>query len=145
MTQKQRSGRIELKFLKKLVELRLELDTDESTYIDRIYDEGYGSEIYEIISKMYGSRIFKHQHQNQFSAHLELLLESLVESGDVIKTNPNELYKATGKALSTIAHYEEENRRHRQQMRMNFLMVILTTVIAISSVITWFKDKGLNP
>ena len=128
-----RTDRVEI--LKKLVELRLELDTDDSISMERILENDYGSEIYEIISKLYGDRIFNHRRYEHISAHLALLLESLVVTNDVIRGGQESHYRATGKALSTIAQYEQENRRHKEQMRHSSKIFWLTVVLALVGIL----------
>ncbi len=64
---------------------------------------------------------------------LELYLDSLVESGDLRKVNRE--YVVTGKAISTIEKYEEEERRHTEAVKLQKRMVLLTILIAFVAIV----------
>ena len=96
-----------------------------------VFDE-YGIDSLELMRKIHGHRISKHQDFDTAHAWLELILKSLIETGDIEKTESG--YVVTGKSLTTIAQYEEENRRNKTQTRLNVILVFLTAIIAFATV-----------
>jgi len=114
----ERTGRYDL--LNSMVAMRLESD-ENSQLGDRSFS-GKGS--VEILAKVHGKRIISHPKYRSTKAKLELTLESLVDSSEVEENNLR--YRAVGKALSTIAKIEQENRRHQEQMQYNAWIKRLT-------------------
>ncbi len=114
-----------IKLLNKLIGFRLEIDGTEYGY--PMDNNGLG--IFEVLTKIHGDRFYRHPSFVATKAEYELILESLVDSGDVSVVNHN--FRATGKALSTIARYEQENRRHREQMQHNSWIKWLTLALVI--------------
>jgi len=114
----ERTDRYDL--LKSMVTMRLESDENPQTGAQSI--AGKGS--VEILANIHGERIISHPKYKSTKAKLELILESLVVSGDV--ESENSRFRAVGKALSTIAKIEQENRRHQEQMQHNAWIKRLT-------------------
>lgn len=56
-----------------------------------------------------------------------------MESGDINKVN-NE-YVVTGKAISTMEKYEEDERRHSDSVRRQRKMVYLTVLILVAAIV----------
>lgn len=88
----------------------------------------------EVAIAMYSLQWILHPGKDEHQKELELYLESLVASGDLVKTK-GYLYEATGSAIQTIERYEEEEARHVENVRMQRFTVALTFAIAILTVI----------
>lgn len=87
--------------------------------------------------KIYGSSVHSHPDFEKEDRKFELLLASLVSSGDVIKTNQK--YKIDPKALTTIETFERDERRHADSVRTNNYIAVLTAIIALATIVQIFK------
>ena len=94
---------------------------------------GFGRKKFDnffLMAEFYGTRIFNHPRFEQEQRRLELMLESLVESGEIAKDKDNDNYEIYPKSISTISNFEKEERRHKLKVLQNWLIVILTAIIA---------------
>jgi len=119
-----RSSRIEL--LKRLVRRRIKYHTEQGNY--SIRDET-GDSLLDLLTDIYGTRIYLHPKIDEYRSNLLIDLDSLVATDDV-KITINK-YVAAGKAVATIAAYEEENRRHLDNKKHNNRIFWLTVILAI--------------
>ena len=85
----------------------------------------------DLLERRYGYRIFSHAGFDPNERELDLLLRSLVCSGDVL--NQQSRFSATDKALVTLDRFEQDEERHRDQSRIGWGVVGLTTVIALAA------------
>ena len=86
----------------------------------------------DLMTKIYSMRLFLHPSLEVQERKVDLYLDSLVSSGELNKIN-NE-YVVTGKALSTIEKYEEEERRHAESVKIQrkiFWLTIIAVIFAI--------------
>jgi hypothetical protein len=85
---------------------------------------------------IYGNRLFGHPICDRILSETEFLLDSLVDSGDAEISNGR--YVVKGKALATIAAYEEAERRHRDQIRQSWVLAFLTFgLLAVGALQVW--------
>lgn len=123
-----RSSRIEL--LKRLNDRRIKYHAENNNY--QIRNE-QGDSVLNLLSDIYGDRIDAHPKKDEYRANLLIDLDSLVATEDVKITNHK--FVATGKAVATIAAYEEENRRHLDNKNHNSRILWLTVILAIVGVL----------
>jgi hypothetical protein len=83
----------------------------------------------DLMSRIYSMRLFLHPSWEAQYEKLKLYLDSLVSSGEVEKINDE--YVVTGKAISTIEKYEEDERRHTEAVKLQRKMLWLT-IIAVA-------------
>lgn len=90
----------------------------------------------EIIELLYGALWYKHIKNEAYSRKLNLLLESLVISGDLKEIDA--VYFVQGQAITTIVAFEKEEKRIKQQLKMHknivhfmFIMTIATLLIIL--------------
>ena len=110
---------------KRMELLRLMMDDQ----LDRTHD---GIDSLDLMTKIYSMRLFLHPAWEVQHKKLDLYLESLVSSGELRKVN-NE-YVVTGKAISTIEKYEEDERRHTEAVKLQrkiFWLTIIAVIFAI--------------
>ena len=104
-------------------------------------DRNFGTSAGLFMVQVHSERSLYHPDRDQHIFHSELLLDSLVESGDLKKDGA--LYRLTPKALMSIAAYEEEDRRHRDSLRQQWVLTGLTFVLilvtALPLVLGWMK------
>lgn len=89
-----------------------------------------------------------HPDKDRHKAHLELVLDSFLTSGDLVKKSTN--YVVTGKALVTLSEYELSVQRHRDQIntakvgnRLTWAIVIVGVAGILSQVWMWAIERGL--
>jgi hypothetical protein len=105
---------------KKRIEL-LQMMIDDQ--IDRMHD---GISLLDLMEKIYSMRMFLHPSWATQEKRVQMYLDSLVASGEL--NHINDEYVVSGAALSTIERYEEEERRHAEAVRLQWLMVVITIV-----------------
>ena len=98
--------------------------------LDRTHD---GIDSLDLMTKIYSMRLFLHPSWEVQHEKMELYLESLVSSGELRKVN-NE-YVVTGKAISTIEKYEEDERRHTEAVKLQRKMFWLTIIAVIFAIV----------
>lgn len=100
---------------------------------DQIERTHNGISSLDIMKKIYSLRLFLHPSWQKQHTILKMYLDSLVDSGEIEEIN-NE-YVVTGKAISTIEKYEEEERRHTEAVKLQRKMFWLTIVAVIFAVV----------
>ncbi|MBE0553937.1 MAG: hypothetical protein IH625_09625 [Rhodobacteraceae bacterium] len=123
-----RHDRIEV--LRKLVDLHL-TEAEKNT---GLLFTGSKKDIVELLSSFYGNRIYGHPNHEAESARFRLILESLAETGEVKKHNMHEFELNAG-AVATISNYELEERRHKDSVRQNRLLLVVTIVMAVAAIV----------
>ena len=110
---------------KRMELLRLMMDDQ----FDRIHE---GISAIDLMTKIYSMRLFLHPSLEVQLKKMNLYLESLVLSGELCKSNNK--YVVTGKAISTIEKYEENERRHTEAVKLQrkmFWLAIIAVIFAI--------------
>lgn len=87
----------------------------------------------DLMSLIYSTRLFLHPSWGMQQQKIDLYLESLVDSGELEKINQE--YVVTGKAISTIEKYEEDERRHTEAVKLQKRMFWLTIIAVIFAVV----------
>lgn len=100
---------------------------------DQLDREHNGIGVIDLMTKLYSIKWVLHPSADEQQDRLELYLDSLVESGELRKVNTE--YVVTGKAISTIEKYEEEERRHTEAVKLQKKMVSLTILIAFVAIV----------
>lgn len=100
---------------------------------DQLDREHNGIGVIDLMTKLYSIKWVLHPSADEQQDRLELYLDSLVESGELRKVNAE--YVVTGKAISTIEKYEEEERRHTEAVKLQKKMVSLTILIAFVAIV----------
>ncbi len=89
-----------------------------------------------------------HPDKDRHKAHLELVLDSFLDSGDLVKKSSN--YVVTGKALVTLSEYELSVQRHKDQIstakvgnKLTWAIIIVGVAGILSQVCMWAIERGL--
>jgi len=98
--------------------------------LDRDHD---GINSFHLMEKLYSINWVLHPSGDDQLGKLELYLDSLVLSEDIRKVNSD--YVVTGKAISTIEKYEEEERRHTEAVKLQKKMFWLTILLLFVAVV----------
>lgn len=79
--------------------------------------------------KEYSFRWVQHPEREQYQAHLRLIMDSLVDSRELIRNGAT--YQITAKALSCLDKFENEEQKHRDSMRLARITHLLTFWIIV--------------
>ncbi|MCB5187574.1 hypothetical protein LG200_06080 [Methylobacillus caricis] len=89
--------------------------------------------LHELMAEMYGFLYFSQNDRNWHAQKIKYQLASLVETKDLEESGHN-AYKVAGLAWKSLSDFQEENRRHRDSARMQFIILLLTLVIAFFAI-----------
>lgn len=120
-------------FNKKKLVTKKRMDLLQFMMSDQIDREHNGIRILDLMTKLYSINWVLHPSADEQEKKLEMYLSSLVDSGDLDKINGE--YVVTGKAISTIERYEEEERRHVESVKLQKRMVGLTILLALVAIV----------
>jgi len=81
-----------------------------------------------LMTGLYSIRWVEHPDRDAQQHQLEFYLESMVETGELRRINHD--YQLTGHAVRAIEEYEEQERKHTENVKMQRAMLWLTLVIA---------------
>ena len=83
-----------------------------------------------LMSDIYSLKSFGHPNKEQCINKLRLYLKSFEESGEIIANNSGK-YKVTGKAIVTLEDFQNNERRHKDGLKLQYSMIILTVILAL--------------
>ena len=118
---------------KKLITIK-RMELLELMLNDQLNSDKDGIDIYDLMTKLYSIRWMNHPSKEDQKRKLNMYLDSLVESGDLLKEK--RVYTVLGKAISTMERYEEEERRHVAAVKLQRKMVLLTSILVILAMLT---------
>jgi hypothetical protein len=98
-----------------------------------IQNAGKGAEPLDLMVELYSLKWLLHPKGLEQEDKLRLYLDSFVSTGELRKSE--RAYHITDRAISTLDRYEEQERRHRDNVRLQRQMVLLTLVIAVLALI----------
>jgi hypothetical protein len=87
----------------------------------------------DIKTEIYSTRWVDLPTPGSRKAELEFQLDSLLASGELEKVGSS--YRATPKSLVTLDQIDEQERRHREALRLQLWIVILTFIIALAAMV----------
>lgn len=96
-----------------------------------------------IMYRLYGPYYDLHPQFEELRRYYRVLLDSLVESGDLV----NELasYRISARSMMTLANYAEDDRRHRDQVRQQGILGVLTfALVAVGAAQAILAYLGLS-
>lgn len=97
-------------------------------------DSQFAVDPFALMWMFYGRRWPIHPDRFPLLNYQELLLDSLVSSGDLLKT-ANGKYRLAAQALDSLSKEEKEDRQHRDQRMIQWILAMLTLFIAAAAVI----------
>jgi hypothetical protein len=102
--------------------------------------------------EVFGYRWLYHPDSRVLQRHYKLLLESLCLDGDL--TEVGYLYQLAPRALTTLAVHEEEDRRHKDNVKLQRALVFLTLMLIFvefmpetwnwETIWDWVKQEALT-
>ena len=116
--------------LKELVEFHIRHCSSRAR--SSIVLSGYKFSELSYFERKYGYKAFDHPQFYREMEVIELIFRSLCESNDLEKLESE--YKIGPNALKSIADYELDERRHKDSVRHNWLIFVLTFVLACTAI-----------
>jgi len=102
--------------------------------IDREVERGpTGIGIFQLMTEIYTIKWVYHPGRDDQRRKLKLYLDSLVSDGELELKGSD--YFIAGKAISSIEKYEEEERRHAEQVKLQRRALWLTLIIALFALV----------
>lgn len=87
----------------------------------------------DLMTQLYSIKWVLHPDRDSQRKKLEFYLKSLVDTGELQKVNHK--YALTGHAVRTIEEYEEQERKHTENVKMQRRMFWLTLAIVILTLV----------
>jgi len=88
---------------------------------------------FDLMTQLYSIKWVLHPDQDSQRTKLEFYLESLADTGELRKANNK--YFLTGHALRAIEETEEQERKHTENVKMQWRMFWLALVIAVLTLV----------
>lgn len=85
--------------------------------------------ITSLMSGIYSLRSFGHPDRETCQSKLRMYIDSFIESGEVSNTQSG--FKVNGKAIVTLELFQTEERHHKDSVRLQYGMIILTLFLAM--------------
>lgn len=87
----------------------------------------------DLMTGLYSIKWFSHPQGEEAKIRLKFYLESLVETGELRKVNGK--YVVTGQALRAIEEYEEQERKHSENVKMQWRALYVAVAVAALTVV----------
>ncbi len=88
----------------------------------------------DLMNMIHSIRWIHHPDADQHKHKLQLFIDSFVETGEVKKINDTN-YIITGRAITTLSKYEEQERRHTENIKLQRRIVWLTLAIVLAGLV----------
>lgn len=92
-------------------------------------DHNFAASLFETATLLYGPRWISHPDNQSLQNYYRLVLESLAHSGDLQEVNHQ--YQLAAQGLATLDESEKDERRHRDQVRMQVVLASLTAALVV--------------
>jgi hypothetical protein len=126
--------RVEKFFFRRKKLVRVDRIAMLSTLLDCETANGQGKPLGQLMQEKHGQRWHQHPRGMTEYRYAKLLLDSLVDSGDL--KDEQGRYRATSQAISTIIAHEVEEQRHHDNVNQQEKMGCLTLILAATAAIT---------
>lgn len=88
---------------------------------------------FQLMTELQSSKWIYHPHSQKAKRRLDLLLDAFVVSGDLVRDGIG--YRLEPNAIQTLGTHHENKRRHDDAIRTQWLIVILTIIIAAATAV----------
>lgn len=103
-----------------------------------IDDPAYSTDSMFLGMHMHSYRWYHHPKKKEHQAHFRLILDSLVESGDLKKKGDS--YLVTGKALESLSVYENDQQKHQDNINNSRTAHSLTRALILVGSLSVFAQ-----
>lgn len=86
-----------------------------------------------VLHNLHSSRIFSHPDLSGETVKIMAHLNALVDTGELRMDHGN--YHITGLAFKTLSEYEDENRKHKANLWMQGLIIVLTLLVVFGTMV----------
>jgi hypothetical protein len=120
--------------------------SDRMAVLKRIVEESINRDDFQVNSVtllllFHGDRAFLHPKRDTMLRYYDYIIESLTDARELV--GPSQSKVVGPNALSSLARYEEENRRHeenvRQQRAIKWLTIVIAAAAITQAIISWVK------
>lgn len=117
-------------------------------FLGRTIDkQDFRTSVVSLMAGLHSLRSMEHPRYQETEGYYEIVLESLVVSGDLERNGP--YYSLAHKAVATLEHFDEQEERHNdmvtQQVRIRRLTHVLIAVTILQAVITIWEELHVDP
>lgn len=100
-----------------------------SVVVDRKVDEDDATSSIDVLLSLHDKRWLYHPQKDSQMRHIKMILESLEETGDVVKDETR--YRPGRRALATLHQFETEQRRFGTQNFHSWVIAFLTFALVV--------------
>ncbi len=93
-----------------------------------------------LLRSIHGIRLYGRPDKKLHINRAEVFLDGMRDTKEVAREHS--MYSITGHGIATLERYEEEARKHKAQVRIQWLIALLTCVIALTGVYTIFSGAS---
>lgn len=86
-----------------------------------------------VMSEMHSDRSFLHPEFNKEASKIQSYLNGFVDTGELKIINHD--YHLTGFAYKAINEYEEQERKHKSAIRIQYIMIVLTLALVFFTIV----------
>lgn len=117
-------------------------------FLERSIDAGnFQTSVVGLMADFHSIRSMLHPRYGETQAYYEIVLQSLVASGDLSQNGTS--YSLAHKAVATLDHFEEQEQRHndmvKQQARIGQLTAVLILVTISQAAIAIWQEIHADP
>lgn len=99
----------------------------------------------QIMVKMFGQRVLRHRDGGRINSRIDLILKSLVESGDIEPVDEHS-FRPRGQAITTISQAATDDRRHRAITWLTAALVIVGLLsVDWGRLVGWAENCFVRP
>ena len=102
-----------------------------------IKDHNHCASWYQIMREIYGPLWVHHSDSDALGQYYKLILKSLDETAD-LNGIEQDVYQLAPKALATLSNYEEDERRHRDHVKLQIILIIITGTLVVVGLLQVF-------
>jgi hypothetical protein len=88
---------------------------------------------FDLMDSLYSMKWILHPDGDLQRRKVDFYIKSLIDTGDIEQDRME--YVVTGRSLKTIENYEEQDRRHVANVRMQWIIIALTCAMAFSGLV----------
>ena len=96
--------------------------------VNQAIDGNTEYEVLDLMTELHSIKWYSHPHGEESQRQLEFYLESLVETGELRKINHK--YIVTGRGLQAIEEYEEQERKHTENVKTQWRAFWVAVAVA---------------
>jgi hypothetical protein len=107
-----------------------------SIVVDRKIEDDHATSSIDVLLSLHDKRWLYHPQKDSQMRHIKMILESLEETGDVVRDETR--YRPARKALATLHQFETDQKRFRTQNFHSWMIAFLTfALVVLTAIQVW--------